>query len=242
LESNVIVTIDGKPVTLAFRASLANPTQAGSVQLVGAMTSAWSRPFGIDWLTLEQVHVRLAASGGGGEGVLTGRLLIGGKSVETSIELVSVGGQPSAKLRATLDQLSLSELISWAQQRFGVSPFGDQPPGGLLDLRQLTFEIQSGPVPQFTVSANATVLNGLPTKVLFTMVRQNGQNEPVLSLGLDNFGLSSFSSRFAGTTAGDMKFPSTAYTFSRKPLSMPSSDLSGEARALCVFPKNLRPI
>src|SRR5207247_958410 len=121
-------------------------------------------PFGIDWLTLQQAKLRINGSSTAREAALTGGWQIGSKTVEAAIELSSVQGQSSAKLRATLDQLSLSELISWAQGRFGISPFGDQVPEGLLDLRQLTFEIQSGPSAQITISANTTVLNGLAGK------------------------------------------------------------------------------
>jgi hypothetical protein len=184
----------------------------------------------VDWLTLEQVNLSFATDGTNAQGSLHSSFPLGSKTVDATIELTSVAGEPSATFRASLDQLSLTELITWAQERFGVSPFGDQPPGGLLDLRQLTLEIQSIPSPQVTVSANATVLNGLSAKVLFTTVRQDGQNEPVLSIGVDNLSLGGLSSRFAGTTAGDLQFPTTAYTFSRKPLSAPSSNLSGEAR------------
>ena len=231
LESSIRVTIDGKPVVFDFRASLMNTPQGGNVELVGALAGTWTNPFGIDWLTMDSVKLRLSGSTNASEAALSGRFSVGSKTVETAIQVGLVAGQPSATLRATIDQLSLTELISWTQQRFEVSPFGDQPPGGLLDLRQVTFEIQSSPSPQLSITANATVLNGIAAKVLFTMVRQNGTNEPVLSIALDNFSLGELSQRFAGTLAGDLRFPAVAHTFSRTPLAIPSGDLSGDARA-----------
>lgn len=231
VENRVSALLGGMARVFVFNTSLSKTPEGGALELAGTMTTPWEKPFNVPWLTVEQVQLKLALSSTATQATLAGRIAVGSKHANAAIDLIVVNGQPQARLRATLDQLTLTEFIAWAQDRLGVSPFGAEPPGGLLDLRQLTIDLQTGPKPRLTVSANTTLLNNLSTRLLFTTVEVGGQTRPVLSFGLDDFSLSSLSPQLASAPAGNYKFPSSAFTVSNIPLSFPSSELSPEALA-----------
>ncbi len=231
VENRVSAMLGGTARVFVFTTSLSKTPEGGALELAGTSTTPWEQPFNVPWLTVEQVQLRLALSSTATQATLAGRIAVGSKLADAAIDLIVVDGQPQARLRATLDQLTLTEFIAWAQDRLGVSPFGAEPPDGLLDLRQITLEIQTGPKPRLTVSASTTLLNNLPTRLLFTTVEVGGQTRPVLSFGLDDFSLGLLSPQLASTPAGNYKFPSSVFTVSSIPLSFPSSELSPEAAA-----------
>ena len=180
----------------------------------GRMTEAWDAPFGIDWLTLDGVLLTVTPRDGEvgpADAVLEGELAMGEQRVGLRAVLQDGPEGLEARFTASVDELSLDDLVAFAEGHFGASPFGDQLPSGLGALRNVAVEARSGEPPTLTVLGEVEVL-GQSTEFLYTFVPPDLTGGEalggIIAVRLPDFSLGELISPLQGSPFGDFRFPS----------------------------------
>jgi hypothetical protein len=227
-------TPDGQ--TNTFMASTDIDTSGGqvSVTLIGSLVEPWERPFGIDWLTLNQASVSLTFSDSGpAEVALTGSFTAGNQTITTELTLTETGTENSASFVATVDQITLGDVLHLLADLTGTAPFGENLPDDALVLSDVRLAFDSSDAQSVTVSATSTILGTVQTDVLFSFVQpESGQPLLILGMHIHDFKLSALYEGINGTLAGDLEFPGVAFTVARElpnpptePIRIPSENL-----------------
>lgn len=231
VETVVGANLAGNPSRFVFTTSLTKTAPGETLKLTGVSATPWNQPFGVPWLTMNQVVLDLAVSAAASQAALSGQIDVGGTPAAVAIDLRAVAGTWEAGFRATIERLAFRDLITWIENRVGVPPLGQTLPEGILELRRLQLDFETGPTPQFTLSAGTTLLEQLPCELLLTLVADQGEWLPILGFRAEEFSLGTLSPQFAGGFPGDLPLPAVAFTTGRSPATIPASRLSPTARA-----------
>jgi hypothetical protein len=227
-------TPDGQ--TNTFMASTEIDTSGGqvSVTVSGSLVEPWEQPFGIHWLTLNQASLSLTFSDSGPAVVaLVGSFTAGNQTVTTELTLTETGSANSASFVATVDQITLGDVLHLLADLTGAAPFGDNLPDDALVLSNVRLAFDSSDAQSVTISATSTILGTVQTDVLFSFVQpESGQPLLILGLRVHDFKLSALYSGVNGTLAGDLEFPGVAFTIAQElpdppsePIQIPSGNL-----------------
>ena len=142
-----------------------------SVEVTGNTTTPWVHPFGIPWLTLEEISLTLTAEGSELGALLDSTFTIGSepeaKSFQIVLEVTGDPGSLAATVTATsLDPLTSNDILDLLGDIVGV-----EPPAGLpeLALNNLTISIETGEATALSISADITFL-GVAGSVLFSVI------------------------------------------------------------------------
>ena len=227
-------TPDGQ--TNTFTASTDIDTSGGqvSITLIGALVEPWKRPFGISWLTLNEAGVSLTFSDAGpAEVALTGSIAAGNQTITTELTLTETGVNNSASFVATVDEITLGDVLNLLGDLTGAAPFGGNLPDDALILSNVRIAFDSSDAQSVTISATSTILGTVQTDVLFSFVQpESGQPLLILGMHVHDFKLSSLYEGIHGTLAGDLEFPGVAFTIARElpnppaePIRIPSGNL-----------------
>jgi hypothetical protein len=229
LRAEVAVEADLGPETFPFLLA-ADLTGDESEPLVftGRMSEAWESPFGIDWLTLDGVLLTVTPrdpAEGPADAVLEGELAMGEQRVDLRGVLEDGPEGLEATFTASVDELSVDDLVAFAEGHLGASPFGDQLPSGLGALRNVAVEARSGEPPTLTVLGEVEVL-GRTTSFLYTLVPPDltgGEaSGGIVALRLPDFSLGDLISPLQGNPFGDFRFPSLSLV--RGPPGLPPEE------------------
>jgi hypothetical protein len=194
-------TPDGQ--TNTFMASTDIDTSGGqvSVTLIGSLIEPWEQPFGIHWLTLNEATVSLTLSDSGpAEVALIGGFTAGNQTITTEFTLTETGTNHSASFVATIDGISLGDVLDLLTDLTGAAPFGGNLPDDALVLSNVRFAFDSSDAQSVTISATSTILGTVQTDVLFSFVQpESGQPLLILGLHVHDFKLSALYSGINGT-------------------------------------------
>jgi len=230
-------TGDGPPARFMAATEIATDGSQTSVALTGALVEPWVKPFGISWLTLNDAVASLTFSNAGpAEVSLNGSFTAGNQTVTTEIILTETGTSHTASFAATVDQITLGDVLHLLADLTGTAPFGNNLPDDALVLSDLRLEFNSSDTHSVTVSATSTILGAVQTDVLFSFVQpETGQPLLILGLHVHDFKLSALYEGIDGSFAGDLEFPGVAFTVAQElpnapsePIRIPSGNL-GEA-------------
>ena len=224
--------------TLAFvlGADLNTSDTDPDIVLTGNLTTPWDGPFGIAWLTLDQVTLTVtpadATAGTPASGVLSGRLLVGQKPVMLSVALEGSGDDLRATLTATVDELGIADFLSFIQDRFGEMPFAGQIPGDLAALTDVSLVFRSGDPATVTLVATATAL-GQSTDILYTLVPADliDGDKPggLFGIRLRDWSLGNIIPALQGNPLGDFRFPAVSFVLGPQGVPAPPDDAGGGA-------------
>lgn len=200
--------------------------------LTGRMTDPLEGPFDIDWLTLHDVRLTLTPAVEEGEAssaVLRGDLPLGERTVELTGVLEGSGEGMQATFTASLEELALSDFVSFAETALGGSPFGDGVPADFEAFRDLSLEIRSGDPPMFTALATVP-FPGAGTEFMYTLVPTGGGPSSfargLAAVRLSDWALSDMIPALEPTPLGGVPFPGLAMTWTHD-LGIPEGGSGG---------------
>lgn len=153
LEGVMTVHIDGEDLTFVVGAEFARSTTGIELALFGAMETErpWESPFGIDWLTVDDLALQLTVDPIGTVGLgFAGSVVLGEHDVEVAIATeISAAGVPTnlAFQGSSEEGLAFSDLV--ALQGEMASAAGGSPSSldGYPDLAVRSVEVQFAPQP-----------------------------------------------------------------------------------------------
>lgn len=132
------VVLDGDTMTGVLQASFETGSGGTTVSFLGSLQD-WAQPFGVSWLTVNDLELAATFGSGGFEGSFSGDATIAEKTFSVALEM-STGGGTNAKLKVKLeDSISFSEIAGV----IGDSP--DLPPDlDNLSVGPLTISVNVG--------------------------------------------------------------------------------------------------
>ncbi len=147
--------------------------------LTGRATTPWKAPFGVAWLTLEDVELTVHAEGGAVETRRSSTLVVGSKRADLALELDTSG---SATFAARLAELTLGDLAAFLAARLGSDPFGGLGLDAACSLTDATLTIRPGDPTRIELAAGAAAW-GVSVDLL-AQVELPRAGEPQASLAL----------------------------------------------------------
>jgi hypothetical protein len=204
-----------------FALDLSEDEEAPAV-LTGTMTSPLERPFGIEWLTLDDVVLTITPpddESGTASAVLRGNLAVGEQTVELVGDLTGSAESMEASFTASVAELSVGDFVSFAETVLGGSPFGDAVPADVQALRDVSVEVRSGDPPAFTVLATVP-FPGAGTEFMYTLVPTDLDGgsfaQGLAAIRISNQALSEIIPALGPTPLGGVPFPGIAMSWTHE--------------------------
>ncbi|MCH7876243.1 MAG: hypothetical protein IH965_13205, partial [Gemmatimonadetes bacterium] len=146
LETVAEGALGGGNQTFVLSADIGGDSSGVALAFEGRMEGAWDAPFGLDWLTVDSVRLRLAAgvdsAGIGGSASLSGAMRLGDGRARLAIGLMGEGGALTAKFTAAAMGLTTADVASFINNGFSTSlPVPSNPL--VLDSIALSFGVGS---------------------------------------------------------------------------------------------------
>lgn len=192
----------------------------------GSVDGTWAQPFGVSWLTLNDLAFHAAATRQKAETLLYASAQLGNRQIELQIELAGGQGERSARFTGWVDQLSMHEFTALVQQQLNISPLG----GSNLDLvlSNVSLSIEVGTRKAFSIAAT-THMQGQKADFLFAATTHMKNTQIITGFQLHNWALSDALPALAGSVVDEIRFPRVVLLLARAQGRMASSDLTPEA-------------
>jgi hypothetical protein len=209
-----------------------------SVTLSGSALHPWTHPFGIRWLVFEQAALTIAFSdAGAGHVRLSGDIAAGDQTISADLTLTETGTGKTASFVATVDQITLGNVLQLASNLSGPEPFGADLDGDALVLSNATFSFSSTDERSLTVSGSTIIRDAIQADFLLSFVEaEGGTSMLVAGLRVHDFKLSALYAGIDATLAGHLEFPGVAFTIVQdlpgppeEPIQIPSRSLNALA-------------
>ena len=205
-----------------------------SVEITGNTTTPWVAPFGIPWLTLDEVSLTITVEGTDIGVELASEFTIetepDPKSFQIKLEVSGSPGSLAATVTATsLDPLTSNDILAVLGNIVEI-----EPPVGLpeLALNDLTISIETGEATAFSISADVTFL-GVGGSVLFSVTdRDNNLATPpefLLGVNIPSFQLKTLADSVGISLPEPLAsevIPEVAFVVSGTPGSISLADLT----------------
>ena len=153
LEGVMTVHIDGEDLTFVVGAEFARSTTGMELALFGAMETErpWESPFGIEWLTVDDLALQLTVDPIGTVGLgFAGSVVLGEHDVDVAIATeISAAGVPTnlAFQGASEEGLAFSDLVALQGEMAGAAGGSPSSLDGYPDLAVRSVEVQFAPQP-----------------------------------------------------------------------------------------------
>jgi hypothetical protein len=152
LEGEMTLMIDGEELTFVVGAEFARATAGVELALFGALETErpWEQPFGVEWLTVDDLALQLSIDPIGTVGLgFGGSVVIGEKDVEVAIATEISAGVPTnfAFEGASGSGLGFSDLVALQNRMGGASGGSAASLSGYPDLAVKDIEVRFAPRP-----------------------------------------------------------------------------------------------
>ena len=194
------------------------------VSLDAGLDEPWEQPFGVSWLTLEDVSFQIAAGSGQATGTYQSFFMLGSKRVDLQIELTGGSGGSSARLIGSVDQLSMQDFTQLVQKQLpNEAPFD----GSNLNLTfsDVTMTLEVGGSNAFSIGATTT-LNGRTADLLFSATSKAGQPQILTGFQLHDWSLADAVPALQGSLVEQLEFETVALLLTKATGRLDASDLS----------------
>ncbi len=210
---------------------LTDDSEESGIVIRGDMQGSWARPFGVDWLTLDTVGVRIMADATGVGAALESSFELGAKRIAVEIGITGSGTNRLVHISGNVDALSLSDFTQLVRKHVGAAaePFGDTT----LDFTfaDVVMTLETGARTSFSVGGKTT-LKGKAADVLFSATYLPGGGAPRLLTGIrmQDWSLADALDEVKGTFVEDFRMESVALVLSKGDGTTSSSEMAPKER------------
>lgn len=219
--------LDGAARRFVFTTNVAVEGDDAEVTLEGKMDGTWEQPFGIEWLTLDEVVLALSVTSDEMSATLQSSFELGGRQVELEIEITGGDGERTATMSAQLDELSFHDVAALFERQGLDSPLDDLPINPTL--RDARMTIKAGTQKAFNIGATIEILDQQATMML-SITKIGGTRRVMAGVRIDEFSLGSVIPALAGTLADEFSIDGTCLVFARGTGYVESEDLTPQER------------
>ena len=198
------------------------------IVLALSLEGGWDRPFGIEWLTLQEVTlIRAYAFDGSRKTGFVGSYKLGDTTLTAAGIVVEDGGEHSVELTSVADEFSIADIRRLAG-RLGVEP----PFDPVLDDNRLLFRnvitvLEVGQQVTFSMKASTRIMDTVEADALFTMVTsESGQPQLLVSFHVSHFSFGAAAPALEGSLVGSLAFPDAVITIAREETELESGDMN----------------
>jgi hypothetical protein len=229
--NTVRTEIDGATRTFDLTADVQSRGDEQSGRLSGSMRGSWEQPFGLDWLTLDDVRLQTRFSEEGIRTVLESSFDVAGKEMGIRVVIDQDDrNQRRISLRGTIDEFSTGEIRQLLARIFPNAVIFEGE--GFIDVpfRDVAMTIEVGETKAFSIRAE-TSIRGQDAEVMISAIRAGSSNEIIAGFRLDEFGLADALPALEGTLIDEMdvRFPGANVVFASGDLAINADMLSDEA-------------
>ena len=204
-----IATLGTQTVPFNISVGLASD---GTVAISGESTASWAQPFGITWLTLDQVGISFATGGGSTSGTLTSSFQAGGKTIGLTFDIAYANGATTASVTASASSLSTADLMALLNKA-GLPTTGFTLPSITATNVQVSLAAGGGSA-SFALSGDVTfpsgTLGGKTATLMITVASGSNGPQVVAGFKMDNFSLSTIVPSLGGNPVGSFQLNTLA--------------------------------
>ena len=194
----------------------------------GELLEPWDHPFGVAWLTFDELAIELSLDSASAAAKFTSELQIVDRDATLTFELRDGEAGSGVELTATLDRLTAAEVIDFLADQLGAT----LPPAAPdLALSDIVLSVRTGRQSSVAFAASAEVA-GQQVDVLLSTISQSGAHPAVvLGVQLDEWVLAEAVPELQGTLLNEIRFPPTALVLSTLEAELAAADLSAPVRS-----------
>jgi len=224
--------IDGARRPFAVQFNLAADSNSAAGLLVGESLEPWKQPFGVEWLTFDNLRFELSLDSANAAAVFTSQLTIANHEATLTFSLTNGESGGSAELTASIGQITTQEIVAFVAERFGATA---PPTIPSFPLSNITLSVLTGPDFSIAFSAGTTVASQPASLLVSAISVDGGRPSVVIGFGLPDWKLADALPSLQGSLLEAIEFPSTALAFGSIDATIPSTDLPTPMRDFFAF-------
>jgi hypothetical protein len=219
--------LDGADRRFVFKTDVSVEGDDAAVTLEGRMDGAWAQPFGIHWLTLDEVVLAMSMGDDEMSATLQSSFELGDRQVDIDMEIAGGDGDRTVTVSAQFEELSLHDVAELFERQGLNSPLNDLPINPALHDARMT--IKAGSQKAFNIGATVEILDQEAT-LLVSIAKIGGQRRVMAAMKIDEFSLGAVIPALEGTLVDEFSIDGTCLVFARGTGRVNSDDLTAQER------------
>jgi len=198
------VKIDGRVRAFELTTDIEKRGNDASARLAGRMLGSWEKPFGVEWLTLDDVSISTTITDDGVRTKFDASFDLAGKSMSVEIMVDNDRSKGNlVRIRGTVDELCWSELRDLIARQFPDARLFAGEPRFDASFEDIALTIEMGREKSFTISTT-TEFRGVRTDVVITGKREATGNHLMAGFHFNEWELNRAIPALQGTLVGDL--------------------------------------
>ncbi|MEM8709205.1 MAG: hypothetical protein AAGE98_22290, partial [Actinomycetota bacterium] len=207
LAGGLDASIDGGVREFAARFELEADDGTAAGRLVGDLRSPWVAPFGVDWLTLDDLVMTVDLDADSAAAAFDASVWIADRQAQLEFALAADADTTSVELLASIDRLTAADASTFLARVSGAS-LPDQLPE--VELSDVLIEISAGDGVTIGIGAMATIADQQADVLLSVESVPPSGRGVVFGVALDEWALRDALPALDGTALDSIVFPPTA--------------------------------
>jgi hypothetical protein len=227
LEGGLDATLDGGVRSFVARFGVSSDGDTAAGRLVADLRAPWSEPFGLGWLTFDDLTMTVDLDDSSSSATFSAELFVAQTAATLTFDLRADGAGSSVRMLASIERLDAKAAARFLATATGAS-LPDELPALVID--DVLIDVRTGVDPTIAIGGEATVI-GRRADVLFSVESAPGAGSGVLlGVALDSWRLADALPALDGTLLDEFEFPPTALVLSALDGSIEPADLSAPAQ------------
>jgi len=210
MEGGLDADLDGATRSFVAQFALSSDGDGASGQMVADLREPWPAPYGVDWLTFDDLTMTVDLDASSSSAAFVAELFVADRAATVTFDLLATDSATSVQMLAAIDRLGAADAARLLQAATGAPTPKDLPE---LTLDDVLIDIRAGAQPTVAIGGRATVA-GQQADVLFSVESAGDASGIVIGMALDAWRLGDALPTLDDTLLGELEFPATALVLS----------------------------